>query len=146
MPLIYRAMLRDGDRPKIGPSKSMLGVKVGNDWHDDIAADENDNVHPAAGGMSVAPAWRVLPAHRIPKRLRSLCPQARGSNQLECWRMGAGPFESGAITDELRLTVDSARHGVVGPATVLSRSAYEAALAATADQWTIDPETVWMSE
>lgn len=91
--------------------------------------------------MSVAPAWRDLPAHRIPRRLRRLCPKARGSDKLDCWRMSSGPFADGPITDRLNLAVDHAIHGVVEPSKAMPLSDYEDALGATADQWTIDPET-----
>jgi hypothetical protein len=141
MPLIYRSMLRDGNRPKIGPDKRMLGVKVAGDQYDDITPDSTGNVYPATGGMSVSPAWRELPPHRIPKRLRVICPKAAGNNSTECWRLGSGPFESGTVADRLDLRVDSQTHGLVEPATIMSLDAYQDALGDTADHWSIDPET-----
>lgn len=141
MPLVYRSMLRDGDRPEIGPDKKMLGVKVAGDQYDDITPDATGRVHPGTGGMSVSPAWRDLPPHRIPKRLRAICPKAAGNNGMECWRLGSGPFESGSITDRLHLRVDSQTHGLVEPATMMSLDEYQDALAETVDDWSIDPET-----
>jgi hypothetical protein len=141
MPLIYRAMQREGVKPRIGLSKAMLGVKVGTDEHDDITPDEQGLVHPGTGGMSVAPTWRDLPAYRIPQRLRRLCPKARGSDKLECWRMGSGLFVDGPLTDRLNVAVDHATHGVVEPIVAMQLQDYVDALSATADQWTIDPET-----
>ena len=88
MPLIYRSMQADGDRPMVGRPKSMLGVKAGSDEHADINPADSGDVHPGSGGMSVAPAWRELPLHRIPRRLRGLCSKARGSNNTQIWRMG----------------------------------------------------------
>lgn len=119
----------------------MLGVKAGSEEYDDIAPDESGNVHPRTGGMSVAPSWRELPQHRIPKRLRSLCPKARGSNDLVVWSMGEGPFQSEAITTQLNLRVDKPGHGMLEPASTMPLDEYERALADTSDQWEIDPET-----
>lgn len=36
MPLIYRAMLKDGDKPRVGSKKNMLGVRVPPDKPFDI--------------------------------------------------------------------------------------------------------------
>jgi hypothetical protein len=47
-------------------------------------------VEPFMGGMSVAPQWRLLPVHRIPRRLRAKFPQAAGKNSVFLWRMGEG--------------------------------------------------------
>ena len=141
MPLMFRSMLPDGNRPKVGADKKMLGVKAGSDKHDDIAPDEMGNVHPRTGGMSVAPAWRELPAHRIPKRLRFICPKARGTNEMEVWYLGEGPFQSEAITDRLNFRVDRPLHGMVEPATTMPFDEYEQLLADTTGQWLIDPET-----
>jgi hypothetical protein len=138
MPLVYRAMLRDGDKPKIGPTKKTLGVKAGNDPHDDIAPDANGNVWPGTGGMSVVPNWRDLPAHRIPERLQRICPKARGKNDYGCWRMGDGPFENGDVAPQLVLVVDKPSHGTIQPAVSMPLADYEAVLAATQDQWVID--------
>jgi len=40
------------------------------DEHADIGIDAEGMVEPGTSGMSVAPAWRLLPTHRIPRRLR----------------------------------------------------------------------------
>jgi hypothetical protein len=140
MPLAFRAMLRDGDKPKTGPTKKTLGVKGGNDRFDDIAPDANGNVHPGTGGMSVAPNWRNLPEHRIPKRLRHLYPRASGSDDYACWRMGTGAFESGPIAEKLNLAVDKPKHGMLQPAGVMTLAEFQAVLAATQDLWSLDEE------
>jgi len=142
MPKIYRAMFADGDLPMVGPDKKMLGVKIGDDEYDDIAADEEGRVVPGTGGMSVAPGWRVLPRHRIPKRLNTKLqkPIAKGSDRLHCWRYGSGDSESAGITDHLRLVVDSSRHGTVEPSERMPAERYQRCLAATAPHWTVDEE------
>jgi hypothetical protein len=43
-----------------------LGVRVPPDAKADIAVGAEGMVEPRTGGMSVAPAWRLLPVHRIP--------------------------------------------------------------------------------
>lgn len=140
MPRFYRAMYADGNKPQIGPNKKSLGVQAGADRYDDIAPDEDDNVHPGTGGMSVAPHWTELPAYRIPRRLKSKCAKATGNNNYVCWRMGDGEFESGDCTEDLVLFVDSDVHGTVQPSETMSLSAYQKALAATQSQWVRDED------
>src|SRR5207237_9007119 len=105
MPLIYRSMLADDGKPRISSTKG-LGVRVRPDAHFDIPVDQSGNVRPATGGMSVAPAWRVLPFFLIPKRLGPLCRGARGSDLLHCWRMGDGPFMDGPVAERLQPYAD----------------------------------------
>ena len=134
MPLIFRAMTVDGGRPRVGPSARMLGVRV----PDDISPDATGVVRPGTGGMSVAPAWRDLPAHRIPARLRHLAPDARGKNEDACWRMGQGPFQAGPLSPDLHLLPDRPGHGVVEPARSMGLDEFQRALAATRDEWEIE--------
>src|SRR5262245_58401499 len=124
MPLIYRSMTVDDDKPLIANTARGLGVRVGTAPEDDVPIDEDDQVHPDNGGMSVAPSWRELEAHRIPKRLKHIVADARGSNRDACWRMGSGPFQSGPITERLSLSRDSDVHGFVEPATVMTIARY----------------------
>jgi hypothetical protein len=139
MPLIYRAMTRDNDgRPKVGTTARTLGVRLPPDPKPDITPDSNGVVRPGTGGMSVAPAWRRLPLYRIPRRLRHLVPQAHGKDEDACWTMGDGPFADGTLAAGLALRVDSARHGLVEPDGEMTVEAYQEALAATRDHWTVD--------
>ena len=87
MALVYRAMLADGGRPRVGPSALALGVRVPPDEHADIGIDAEGMVEPGTSGMSVAPAWRLLPTHRIPRRLRAKFRRATGKSELFLWRM-----------------------------------------------------------
>ena len=116
----------------------MLGVKLG----DDINSDAGGIVHPRNGGMSVASAWRELPAHRIPGRLRDRCPKAAGPDSVHCWKMGEGPFSDGMIRENLALRVDHPTHGVVEPAGELSAEAFQAALEETRTAWRIDESCI----
>jgi hypothetical protein len=88
--------------------------------------------------MSVAPAWRELPFWRIPRRLRHTFPQAAGKDDYACWRMGEGAFADGDVAEGLRLAVDRTDHGTVQPAAVVAVAHFQAALAATQDQWSVD--------
>ncbi len=145
MPRFYRVMLADGDRPKIGDKKSMLGVRVGPPPAD-IEPDEPGRVRPGMGGMSVASHWKALPHFLIPPRLASLLPTltkrraATGNDDARCWRMGEGDFVAGQVTPALRLRVDSETHGLVEPATEMPLSQFQQALADTRDGWIIDEE------
>jgi hypothetical protein len=142
MPTIYRAMFADGDLPMVGRGKKMLGVKIGHQRYDDIGSNQAGEVVPGTGGMSVAPEWRVLPDHRIPRRLNPKLDtrRATGDNRLMCWRYGSGGFETSPLTDDVSLAVDSPSHGVVEPSSKMSLARYEQALAATAPDWTVDEE------
>lgn len=135
MPLIYRSMTPDGDRPKVGPTARTLGARVPAD-----IPVQDGHVSPGTGGMSVTPSWRDLAPHRIPRRLVHLAPSAHGSNNDFCWRMGEGPFEKGAVSEDLELRPDRPPHGSVEPSATMTLDRYQAALAATQDQWQIDED------
>ena len=137
MPRVYRSMERDGNRPRIGHSARTLGVRVEGGTID-IVVDRHGKVYPGEGGMSVAPHWRSLPPHRIPRRLRPKSNEARGSNELYCWRLGDGAFENGEITSRLFHRVTSATHGVIEPAIAMSLVNFEASVANTQQDWIID--------
>lgn len=137
MPLIWRGMRMVENQPELGRGGNMLGVRVGAGENMDIP-EENGDVLPGTGGLSVSPSLESLPPHRIPRRLHNLVPEATGSNQLYCWSMGEGAFVLAALTDLLRLRPDPVapkRHGFVEPARKMLVAEYEAAIAATRDQW-----------
>jgi hypothetical protein len=135
MPRIFRAMTDDAGKPMIGTTARMLGVRV----PDDIAPDQNNTVHPATGGMSVAPTWRQLPTHRIPKRLKPKdVLDARGRNEDKCWRHGDGVFANGVVNGQVQLRVDKPTHGVVEPAVAMPHPDYVNELNLTQMQWVVD--------
>ena len=86
----------------------------------------------------MAPAWRLLRYYRIPARLSHLCSDARGLDDVHCWKMGEGEFADGSLASGLNVRLDSATHGMVEPAVIVPLKTYEADLAATRDQWIID--------
>ena len=140
---MYRAMLADGGRPRVGPSALTLGVRVPPDEHADLAVGAEGMVEPRTGGMSVAPAWRRLPVHRIPRRLRGKFPRAAGKNDVFLWRMGDGPFTEGPFADRLLFRTDPEQpnaHGFVEPGATMPVGEYQEALAATRERWVIDEE------
>ena len=140
MPRIYRSMLRDGDRPAVGPSAKMLGVRVPPADACDLRPDRNGEVGPGSGGMSVVPNWTDLPDYRIPARLRHVVSGARGKNNLACWRMGDGTFEPGIVAEQLVLRPDAPDHGVVEPERRMHLANYILAIEATRDLWSVDED------
>ncbi len=136
MPLIYRSMTRDGNRPGLGSTARALGVRVPGDL-----PDLGGLVVPGTGGMSVSRAWREMPAWRIPIRLKPLEPKAAGKqSDLYCWSMGEGPFARGYVADGLRLRPDDPTHALVEPSDTMTIDEFQLALAATRDQWRIDED------
>ena len=133
MPRVYRVMKKsDGDEfPRIGPTD--LGVRLA-----DVDVDSAGNVIVNGKGMSVAHDWRRIFVGRLPKRLRSIVPGARGANSDHCFRMGFGPFLQGSIANGLTLEPDSAKHGNVAPELSVPMATYEADLAATRADWEVD--------
>jgi hypothetical protein len=133
-------MKREGDFPLVDASANGLGVRP----NDDIPVDQSGNVQSNTGGMSVVPDGRSLPAHRIPKRLKSKFPRATGINALFCWRLGDGPFVDSVVNETLVLKLDRADHGTVQPSLRCALSEFQQSLAETREQWIlIDWEDVF---
>ena len=146
MPGLVRAMRREERYPLVGASKSALGVVIGHGCNDDLPMDANGLVFPKTGGMSVSPTWRDLPGHRIPRRLQILCSKATGNNLVDCWQFGERPFIDGPVATMLSLRIDQLAHGVVEPTHEMPVVEYQAALAATRENWSLIPETVQTNE
>lgn len=143
MPLFFRAMFLDGESPLVGREANRLGVRLPPHPRPDLPVDSTGMVVPNSGGMSVSPSVDRLPPHTIPTRLRHLFPKARGNDGMVCWRMGEGAFVDGAVSDRLYFRANSRRHGQVEPAASMPAEEYQAALAATRDQWVREP---WSEE
>ncbi|HTQ39936.1 MAG TPA: hypothetical protein VMJ32_12985 [Pirellulales bacterium] len=137
-------MLADGDHPKVGDRKLMLGVRIGMPPHGDVQLNNKGAVVPGSGGMSVARNWKELPYFLIPPRLGHLVPELRkkraasGNDQAKCWWMGEGPFENSPINAQLSLRLDNDLHGLIEPNEEVSIETFQTSLAATRDSWTID--------
>lgn len=137
MPLIYRVMTRDGDKPMVGDTARALGVRLPPSPHADIKVNDDGTVGPGGGGMSVVPDISLLPAHRVPKQYVARVATADGKDEDSCWRMGDGPFVLSDLSSRLMLRPDRPGHGLVEPKYAMLLSDFQAALAATRDAWVI---------
>ncbi len=141
MPTIFRSMKRAEDGlPVVGSKSKELGVRVPPGPNADIDLDQNNNVIQNGKGMSVVANWRNLLPHLIPMRLKPLSPDAIGANLLACYKMGTGTFAAGAVNHDLILVLKKGtlQAGNVVPVQGLHRDQFQAALAATRDQWSVD--------
>jgi hypothetical protein len=141
MPTIYRAMKRaDDGLPIVGSSSKELGVRVPPNVNSDIDLNEMGGVILNGKGMSVAENWRRLLPHLIPKRLKTILAGASGSNNAACFRLGNGPFAAGPLNGRLQLVLKEhdARAGNVVPAAAVPEKVFQADLAATRGDWTVD--------
>jgi hypothetical protein len=117
---LYRAMARTGDGPSCGDND--LGVRV----PEDVEPDENGDVHPRGGGMSVTPDDPTdLPRHRRPRALG-------GTSKKPVWVM-----ESAALPATLDYLRNTTTHGLVEPAATMRIVAFRGALASTRDSWAV---------
>jgi|HubBroStandDraft_4_1064222.scaffolds.fasta_scaffold1513013_2 hypothetical protein len=66
MSKVFRVMEADNGRPKVGAGPNMLGVRVPKD----VQLDEENNVFPGGGGLSVGSKISKLPYAMLPTRLR----------------------------------------------------------------------------
>ena len=141
MPKIYRIMKKDDqDGPLTGNASATLGIRIPTD----IEPDDQGNVLPNRGGMSVSPSFialiRRLPVRMVPERFRSIVPGAVGRNTTFVWSMGDGPFQKGAVHTGLCLTIDpdDPEHGFVEPDVIMTLNEYVNHLYATKAKWKID--------
>ena len=108
----------------------MLGARV----ETDVSMDGQGRAQPGKG-ISVAPAWRELPAHRIPKRLQPLARKARGGLDRCIWWTGEGAFVESVLIPGLRLMITGPIHGQVEPAEPMPLEKYQELLASTRNYW-----------
>lgn len=135
MPLVFRCMLRDGDRPAVGGESYMLGVRVPPHSNADVHPDEAGIVNVRCGGLSVNEDWRRMQFYHIPRKFESIVPGARGSNKRAIWRFGDGSFADGPFAAGLLLRVDSPNHGLVEPDIALPLHELQQRLAETREGW-----------
>lgn len=137
MQKIFRTMSCDGAHPRVGTEPNCLGARVGVDVH------PVEGLVGPGGGLSVAPDWRELPGHLIPRRLKPLYPGAKGKREGDCiWYAGETPFTAGDFASGLCLRVTSPHHGQLEPAKHMSVNDYQNALADTRNAWRPIPEDV----
>lgn len=125
---IFRVMQTDGtDRPLCGTGNCQLGARVGTD----IRVDIHGQVHPRTGGISVTPNDpKLLPPHLRPERFG-------GIGRLPLFQL-----DETQLGPSLCYRPDPKRpdvHGFVEPGTMMILSFYQAALAATAQDWRLVP-------
>ena len=141
MPTIYRAMKRaDDGLPIVGSNSKELGVRVPPNTNADIDLDETGGVTLNGKGMSVTENWRWLLPHLIPKRLKAKFAGASGSDNVACFRFGQGPFAAAALNARLQLVLKehNAHAGNVVPIISIPEKDFQADLAVTRGDWTID--------
>lgn len=147
MPRIYRVMKQLDGKPETGNSSCMLGARERDLGRGEAPTD--DFVEPAKAGLSVGGCVRTTYLNILPRRLQALYPQwargAKGRDSDQVWAMGQGPYEAAPVTVDLDLripppTKDNPGHGLVAPARKMLLEEYQAALAATQDQWKVDEE------
>ena len=141
MPTMFRTMKQaDDGLPVVGSNAKELGVRVPPNPHSDIDLDANDCVVLNGRGLSVTANWRCLPGYLIPKRLRALFPGATGPDLLTCYKMGTGAFAPGAIGNALTLVLKNGnpQAGNLVPNLSVHLDQFQADLAATRNQWTVD--------
>ncbi len=126
--------------PIVGSNSKELGVRVPPNPNQDVDLDEKGNVVVNGKGMSVAENWRMLPPHLIPKRLKAKFAGASGSDNVACFRFGKGPFAGAALNGRLQLVLKehNAHAGHIVPIISTPERDFQADLAATRGNWTID--------
>lgn len=145
MPRIYRVMKQLDGKPETGNGSCMLGARESDLGRAEAATD--DFVEPAKAGLSVGGCVGTTYLNILPRRLQALYPQwargAKGRNSDQVWTMGQGKYEAAPISADLDLrfqTEDRPGHGLVAPTRKMLLEKYQAALAATQDQWKVDEE------
>lgn len=106
-------------------------------------------LEPEKAGLSVGGCVRTNYFNILPQRLAKIYPQwargAKGKDAHKVWAMGEGTYESAPVNVDLKLRIppiskDNPGHGLVAPNRRMLLEEYQAALAATQDQWKVDEE------
>lgn len=143
MPCVCRVMRPLDNKPEIGTASCMLGAR-----ESDLGREAaTDAVEPEKAGLSVGGCVRTSYLNILPRRLQSLYPQwargAKGKDSHQVWAMGQGAYEPAPISEDLELrfkTNDRPGHGLVAPSRKMPLEEYQAALAATQNQWKVDED------
>lgn len=124
MTALYRPMEEDGEgHPRVGSSARRLGVRAG--W--DIPVDDEDEVEPYTGGMSVTPhSPEGLPFFRRPAGYG-------GTGKDPLWVIESGALGEGLIYRPDDSSPDT--HGFVEPSTRMRLDEFEDLLASTRHDW-----------
>ena len=112
MPLLFRLMKADGEKPNLGQTSMCLGARVPKD----IQPDAQGMVNSGDGGISVSAKPEDLTPAMIPERYaKTIRGAASRVNSVWIWRMGEGDFVSGPVANRLALRIDplNNKHGFV---------------------------------
>ena len=122
--IVFRAMKEDSDgKPLVERSARALGVRIG-ERHPDILIDNQGQVHPKTGGMSVTPDdYRQLPNHRLPESLGG-----EGRDPVFS-------FEEVNLPSSLMVRRDKPGHALVEPSKSCLFEEYEQNLHGTRKDW-----------
>ena len=122
--IVFRAMKEDSDgKPRTGNSAVTLGVRIEGS-HADIQIDNQGQIHPKTGGMSVTPDdYRQLPNHRLPESLGG-----RGRHPIFS-------FQVANLPSSLTLRRDKPSHAFVEPLKSCLFEEYEQNLQGTREDW-----------
>jgi hypothetical protein len=117
--------------PRVGRSSRYPGVRVEGE-HSDIVADDQGDVHPLSGGMSVSPdSIENIPTGRRPRRLGR---GAAGRNVDAIFKINGQELDGG----DLSVRPDPKRpaaHAFVEPSRTMRVEGYEVALVRTRPSW-----------
>ena len=150
MPRIYRVMREADEKPLVGVESCMLGARLTDLSREDNTEEdntENELVEPEKAGLSVGGCVRTTYISILPRRLQTLYPEwargAKGRNSDKVWAMGQGSYLAAPVSADLDLrfrTDDRPGHGLVAPSRKMALEEYQAALAATRDEWEVEEE------
>ena len=116
---VFRGMIEDGGKPKVGNTARTLGARP----NVDIPIDKNGMVYPETGGISVAPSPEDLPAHRRPSAFD-------GTGKEPVWKMSTSDLGS-----DLAYVQDKPNHGTIQPSKPMPFDDYQKALEGTQRNW-----------
>jgi len=109
-------------QPLVGNGGNMLGARPV-----DIEANENGDVKPRSGGMSVTPNdARLLPLHLRPERLG-------GKGRLPVFELHVADVVDALVVRRDPRNVE--KHAFIEPGALMQLVAYQAALASTRTSW-----------
>lgn len=123
---IYRAMVEDEGRPKLGSTATTLGVRKGKD----IEVDSDGDVHPpdfskgGKNGVSCSPTIEQLPPFALPLR------HGGSHKKTEVWKIKIEDLGADLIAQQ-----DGPNHVSIGPSQTMTFEEFEQAIQATAGAW-----------
>jgi hypothetical protein len=123
---IFRAMIEDKGRPRLGGTALTLGIRPGHDIELDANATvQRPTFQPGAkNGLSCAPSVAMLPPFALPVRFGGR------NKKTEVWKI-----QTPSLGPELEAHRDGSRHISVGPSKTMPLADYVSAIEKTATHW-----------